>query len=348
MKLAISPTPEMDWPQLDRSLWTKAQTKGGLFNKGGVAAGWRPATLVKAERGYSTWLAWLKAQGDLDPGILPVERLTKSQLKAFIDDYKEGRAEYTVATIVCGMIDFLRAVQPDADLSWASRLAYRMMNSATPSREKTPRLVPVAELSDLGLALMDEGQDMLEKGQVSGARVYRDGLMIAFLSARPIRLLNLTGLQIGRTLLFDGDCFRIAFPNEEMKNHRRLDVPLPDWLTPHLEYYIETCRPILMRRSKGHDEGWLWINRRGRPMRAGNIYTRITKLTKQRLGRVISPHLFRDCAATDVAIHDPAHVGIIKSVLGHSTLAMAEKHYNQATSLEAARKHQAMISEFRK
>jgi integrase/recombinase XerD len=61
------------------------------------------------------------------------------------------------------------------------------------------------------------------------------------------------------------------------------------------------------------------------------------------LGVAVNPHLFRGCAATSVAIQDPGHVGVIKSVLGHRSLATGQSYYNQAGSLEASRRHQGVL-----
>jgi hypothetical protein len=53
------------------------------------------------------------------------------------------------------------------------------------------------------------------------------------------------------------------------------------------------------------------------------------------LGRPINPYLFRDCAATSVAIDDPRHIGIAWRLLGHRTPKTTEQYYNQARSVEA-------------
>jgi len=67
------------------------------------------------------------------------------------------------------------------------------------------------------------------------------------------------------------------------------------------------------------------------------IYIRIVARTRERLGQPINPHLFRDCAATSIAIEDPAHVGIASRLLGHRTGSTTERYYNQARSIEASR-----------
>jgi hypothetical protein len=39
-----------------------------------------------------------------------------------------------------------------------------------------------------------------------------------------------------------------------------------------------------------------------------------------------SPHLFRDCAATTLAIPDPAHVGAVAAILGHTNSRTRCRH----------------------
>jgi site-specific recombinase XerD len=58
--------------------------------------------------------------------------------------------------------------------------------------------------------------------------------------------------------------------------------------------------------------------------------------TRAAFGRAVNPHLFRDAAATSVAIEDPAHVRIAAQVLGHGAFATTERHYNLARGQEAA------------
>ena len=57
----------------------------------------------------------------------------------------------------------------------------------------------------------------------------------------------------------------------------------------------------------------------------------------------MSPHLFRDAAATSIVIEDPEHVRIIAAINGHRSLRTDEKHYIQATGLEAGREYQQAI-----
>lgn len=73
------------------------------------------------------------------------------------------------------------------------------------------------------------------------------------------------------------------------------------------------------------------------------IYIRIVARTCEGLGHAINPHLFRDCAATSIAIADPAHVGIASRLLGHRTGSTTQQFYNQARTIEAARQMQKFL-----
>jgi len=78
-------------------------------------------------------------------------------------------------------------------------------------------------------------------------------------------------------------------------------------------------------------------------MTGHSIYHRVVKLTAAKFGHSLCLHLFRDVAATSIAVQTPEHVQIIPSHLGHATSATSEKHYIHARSLEATRKYQAHL-----
>ena len=78
----------------------------------------------------------------------------------------------------------------------------------------------------------------------------------------------------------------------------------------------------------------------------GALAMRIRKHTKKAFGASLPPHWFRDATATTIAVEDPRHVCDAHHILGN-TLATTQKYYNQAHSLEASRRHQAMLTALR-
>ena len=61
----------------------------------------------------------------------------------------------------------------------------------------------------------------------------------------------------------------------------------------------------------------------------------------------MNPHLFRKLVPTELAIHDPAHVGISQLILGHSTYDTTQKAYNLGQAIDAGRRVQVTIASIR-
>ena len=174
---------------------------------------------------------------------------------------------------------------------------------------------------------------------------FRDGLMIALLAARPLRRRNLAAIVIGTNLLRTGNQFWLRFVAGETKNRRPIDVPLPVELTPFMERYLDVHRPALLDGSNAEH---LWVSSKGRPMSIPTIYGRIMKLTRDEFGVGINPHLFRDCAATSVAVDDPDHVRISAALLGHCSLSTTQRYYDQSRMLAAGRRYQQQMMSIRR
>jgi hypothetical protein len=85
----------------------------------------------------------------------------------------------------------------------------------------------------------------------------------------------------------------------------------------------------------------------GRALAPKGVGLILSSVTKRELSRNINPHLFRKIAQTDLAIHDPAHVGIGQHVLDHASYRMGQEAYNLARSLDAARRYQDVVRSIR-
>ena len=304
-------------------------------------------TVRLAEYEYGRYLRWLSEHGLLDPNTRPIDRAGKEQVRAFFNDYRTGRAPSTVALAIRGIAYVVRATHPPDGLPWLTKMAHAMANRAEPVKSKTARMATIAELLNLGRELMKEGRIDLSREHRSGAQVFRDGLMLSALATRPLRRRNLAALQIGKTLVMDAQGVRVIFKEKETKTGATIDWAYPHFLRTDFILYLSNARPILRARATEPDDGYLWVGRRGNRMDAEELTQRISVVTKARLGRRISPHLFRDCVATDIAIHAPEHVGITMPVLGHATLATSQKYYNQASSFHAAQRLQTIVAGLR-
>ncbi|MEM9964145.1 MAG: hypothetical protein AAGC58_02225 [Asticcacaulis sp.] len=79
----------------------------------------------------------------------------------------------------------------------------------------------------------------------------------------------------------------------------------------------------------------------------GQFSVEIMPPTGSLLGGNQQPHAFRHIAATSIATYAPEHVGIIRDILGHTTLQMAERHYNRASAVDVSIKLQRVLRELR-
>lgn len=347
MRKPFTPLKVKAWPELDRRLWLDAQEGNDPFSIVGFAADWSPSTIRGCERGYGVYLNWLQEGGLLTEAAHPCDRVNEALIVDFLADYGPGRAEATVAGTLRGIAYVLRASRPPDGVKALTRLAHRLANSAKPARPKLPRMAPVEDLASLGHRLMEEGRVRIRDGlgKTTGAPLFRDGLIIASLAWRPLRRGEMFSLRLGHTLLFETDAYRVSLTRTDRKAGKDLSFLLPDWLTPSMDEYLDTVRPVLLRGKT--DEGWLWLSRRGGRLALQDISIRVGKLTLEHLGRRISPHLFRDCLATTISQEAPEDVGLTKDAFGHATLATSQKYYNQAKGYIASDRHAEVLRDLR-
>jgi integrase len=345
-----------DWPALDRELWRKGVEPAGLFEAGGAGASWSEASRLKAACGYSAWLQWLAAKTRLSPDMAPADRVTEERVAAYVADLQAGLAPYTVLCRVQELYDALRVIAPASDWGWLAQLYRSLRSRARPARDKLTRLKPIDELASLGERLMDEAESAADWSPRARAVRYRDGLMIALLAYRPIRLKNLAMMRLGRHLLKVGGFWRMAFAADETKSRVPYEAVFPSALAPRLERYLETHRPVLMRGEQAVDADSppihpdldaVWVSEVGTQLEQGALARRIFVQTREAFGRGMGPHMFRDAAATSIAVDNPKHVGDASLVLGHAGHRTTERHYNHARSLEASRRHAATLSQVR-
>jgi integrase/recombinase XerD len=332
--------PPEEWPQWDRRQWQTALQAGDLFEEGCCRAKHSNYSNRAMERGYGRWLAWLDGNGLLDEKAPPGDRITPDRVRTYVEHLEVENASATAIARLIELEVMASIMDPGRDWSWIHRMASAIRARHKPARPKRHRLVPIARLWGLGLDLMAGAED--EATALRRFKAYRDGLMIALLAARPLRVRNLTGLVLDHTLARRGDAWWIQIPAAETKTKVAIEMPWPKRLTPHLETYLADHRAGIATLRGAHSDT-LWLSMHGLPMTDNAIYIRIVARTREGLGQPINPHLFRDCAATTVAIDDPAHVDIARCLLGHRTGSTTERYYNQACSVEASRRMQKSL-----
>ena len=336
--------PVCEWPSADRALWETAIAPGDVLEDGGARARHAAVTNRKVEQDYGRWLTWCFRREVLLLTTAPADRITPERVKAYVADMAEVNATGTILVRLQALYEIANVFDPERDWQWIRRIQSRVRARHAPVRSKRARLVGAADLLALGEQLMQSAPALLTDRL--RARQFRDGLIIALLAARPLRLRNLAGLELERTLARRGGTWWIAVPPEETKTGQIIELPWPDVLIAPLSTYLNEHRRVLCKmrgrwaRSIGQA---VWVSTHGSPMGQAAIYEAIIGRTSTAFGRPINPHLFRDCAATSIAIEDPAHVRIASQILGHRSAATTEKYYNQAQAIDAARRYQDFL-----
>jgi integrase len=230
------------------------------------------------------------------------------------------------------------------------RVVRHYCRTARPTKDKLARLRPVEELYRLGFDLMAEAMPVgtsLDRGSR-----YLDGLAISLLCACPARIGNIGAIVIGRHLVKNAGRYELSFASDEVKNGRSLESVLPPELTEPIDRYVAEIRPCLLRRRgrwwREDSQDAFWISAHGSPLSPKHLSVRIVNRTQDILGVGINPHSIRSAAATAIAINDPKHVQMIRSVLGHGSLRTGERYYNLAAGIDASRNYLNVIEFLRK
>lgn len=342
--------PYSEWTPEEQHAWSSAKTLGNVFDAHGAAASWSPHTQHKVELTVGRFLKWLLVQGHTDQFCVPAH-IDEATLRAYLDFLSPRICAVSVHMYFADLLKYCRVTWPEADRSALVAAERNLRWRATPSRNKSAKIVGVGTLLDLGHELQKLGREQIDMRPIHGALLVRDGFAIRFLALRPLRIRAFGSLLLGQHLKQVGDTWHIAAPSELSKNKQTWEGPFPEALHGDLDYFLEVVRPILMSHRKSKDSkhkrevahSALWVSRSGQAIPYKELGAAIAKRTKARFGFRIGPHLFRDCAATYVATHSGGDVGIVKSLLGHSTLRTAERHYNQASQYDAARKFDAAM-----
>lgn len=274
--------------------------------------------------------------------------MTADRVRDYLAELEAVLAPHAVASRLIQLAAALKAMDRHGDWPWPSRAAARLRDRATSCRNKRSRLQTSDRLIALGDRLMADAE--AEASARRAARRYRNGLIIALMAHRPVRMRNLTNIAIAHNLIRRGTEWWLVFAADETKTKRPLEMPIAGSVAERLERYLTIYRPLLLtrggRQSPAETDA-LWISRNATPMAPQSIAYWIKRHTREAFGVPINPHLFRDCAATSIAIHDPEHVRVITAALGHATLATSERHYNQAHGIEAGRRYHATIEALR-
>lgn len=334
-----------DWPVADREAWPKLFEDTGLFDEEGSFAGWAEPTRRAAEERYGQWLSYLarcRPEALAEP---PTRRITLGAVRGFVEE-GEGRVRpVTIMGWVTNLLVIAETWGPDKDWGWLKRAARHWKHRAKETVLKPPLPVSADEILAWSLRRMVAVESSTELPFTSRALHYRDALIVGCLIACPVRVRAFAALTVGRHLRRTEASYEFHFEQSDMKDHRERAFVLTSRLTGPLSRYLEEYRPALL---KGRHSEYLWVTSRGQPLSKDGLACRLKDVTREHLGVALRPHAFRHIAATSIAEHDPQHVGIIRDILAHTSLRMAEEHYNRAAGVSACNALQKVVKGWRK
>jgi integrase len=333
------------WPGLDRAAWERANRDGDLLAEQSPAATWRASTRRTAQMAYGNWLRFLRDEGRLDLKTPIAGRLTEANLRAYIAALRARASPVTVLTQLRHLSCALAVLEPGADRSLLNLAISRLTPLARPVRTKASRLVTPVALLQLGQKLMAEWQARPAHDPRLNAMDYRDGLMIAFLALCPLRVANLAAMVIGKHLNCAPGHPRVVFEASEMKGKQALEFDFPAELNAALSYYLAHVHPMLCDGAQLGAPLWPSLHKRKRQMTAHGIYMRVTHITAAHFGHPVTPHMFRDAAATFIAEMKAEHAMMAAAVLQHRQLETTMRSYIHGQQHLAAHTYHAAIDD---
>ena len=330
------------WPSCDRAAWTQARRNGCPLEGSGLAGQWRHKTVRTAQKAYGAWLRYLQDANRLSQAETVGHRLTECNLRDYIATLRRRVAPQTVVTQLRSLSQAIRAMEPSANRDLLKFAISRLQKSAMASRNKGAQLRSPTDLLVLGQHLMTTWQRRKAHDKRLNAMDYRDGLMIALLALCPVRLENLAQMRIGQHLTFGQGLVRVAFDPHEMKGGKPLEFDFPDVLQERLVTYLQDIYPLL--RPGAQLDAPLWPSLRRTQMSAQAIYYRISEVTERHFGYAITPHMFRDAAASFIAEMTPERALMAAAVLQHRTFETTRRHYIHGQQHLAAKRYHAAIA----
>ena len=334
--------PPADWPGVDQRAWEAASTPGSLFRAPGAAAVRAHPTRIAWAGAYGRFLTWLSDHSRMDMAQGLSCHFTAANVSAYAEWLCPRLKSLSLWTEINSLYRFAKATTPDIDLAWLRQAVNRLHAAAHPEIPIFDRLEDPRRLWALGIRLMDESDKNERIPGWKRASRYRDGLMLALLSARPLRLGNLTHIVVGTNLLRGSTGFTLRYTKAETKTRRWREWPVPAELTARIERYLAIYRPILLGDNESPR---FWINKDGAPFNENGLLGRLKKVTRRLFGKPLTTRIVRHSVATAIDDEIPAQNKIIPPLLGHTQLATAEKYYTSQRMRTAVEAHAKNLEE---
>jgi integrase len=289
---------------------------------------WVRETQYNCASVYSRYLDCVRRHG------LP-DAVTPEGLHEFIKE-AEGRdsTAWTVAGYVKALRSVMELVHPDRKEAFLWLKDVYAHIEAVAKRQPKKKSINLRRYSSVDLYRLGV-QEMLEalkrsKRDWRSIQMMRDGLWLLLGCCCPERLKALESIRICDVDLERG---RIDFPAHKVKTKEENERVIPETVRAVISAWIEQFRA---HYEPDHD--YLFIARGGGPVQKGTMYAAMRKLTQEKLGVAVTPHRFRDAAATFVVQELPELAALTRVILNHASWATTRNYRTTAKQLVASRR----------
>ena len=330
-----------EWPSGDGMRWRAGLAPRRRFSQQGPAARLSTKSIEKYSEGYGRWLGFLEHRRMLDVDLVPAMRVTPERIAAYIDELVDlGNADSTIVGRICELLGALRILDPTGNHGWIVRPGGQPIRRRFAMRRRPLVVHHPLKLYRWGLRLMKEAVAL--SGPQRRRVMLRDGLLIALLAARGLRLGSVHALRLGASVRRVDGRWWIDLDGDDVKNDRSIAFRTPYTLSAWMDRYVEIERTELLQ-GKVHDE--LWIGWDGEPMGVRGIDKRLRWCSAKEFGEknAFGSHRFRYGIATHGPAVDPGISAAILSI----TPRMNSKHYDRGKRLMAAGRFHKGLSDAR-
>jgi integrase len=163
---------------------------------------------------------------------------------------------------------------------------------------------------------------------------------LAILPNMPLRLVNLTDLTFGDTIILrPNGTSSIIIPKEVTKSRRPIEFDVPEDVAAMLIEYYEDIAPAMLGR---HPEK-LFCRTDGVGKGFAQVRYLIQSYFKEYVGFHMNPHAFRHLCAKLILDNDPGAHTVVQELLGHKSVETSTAFYAGLSSRRAGRHHHALI-----
>ena len=166
---------------------------------------------------------------------------------------------------------------------------------------------------------------------------------IAILQTTPIRIKNLSEIDIRKNLISRGNRLFLSIDGSQVKNGENIDFELPAFVVELLAWYIKEWRGLLLKDQTNA----LFPGINGGPKSSATLGGQISKMVFRLTEMEFNPHLFRHAGGKLFLDMQPGQYAVVQRVLGHRSINTTTSVYAGAETRAAGQHFADVITQRR-